>query len=792
MNNNIKKRRAYCHEDSPAERVLQDLSQSSPHGLDASSLPVDYQYILRQAPSTHVRITVPLSKLLDLGRQEHQNYILGQAASALNVPLSLLLDLSNHQHHLHKRSRLSPTVHMPAPYSDDPVAQDVREKPVPTGPSGHAGNMPRKSFSPLSDAAFPSGWTGSRIADCLANFTMCPPCTTYESQSAYQALPPNTSYNYATSRPSLDDGMVSLHPQGQVSLGAAPITAEQPDMFPCDDPAIVAQYLASYPPLQPTSTIGMQPPPREEMVYPTTSPINRFSNNGEATRGGTGLGIQGQSYDLSPTVGPNVMPVAYSAESTSPTFSRLNGFAALPVSYSPQPGYEIKGDPDDLDGRARSVPFDLFHHQRTLPARRGPFKDNDQREATAKTRKIGSCIRCRMQRIRCNIDPDNEGGPCLACRKITSNSRVYRLSCLRWKITDVKLFKPGQVQGHEWTKRWKDSVVDDIGSWAASELKTIHVTEGYTGKWVKLQVRRFQPQEGDRLERSWVSNGQKKSVKIPPYAIVDMDAAKGAFDEYIKQGLFDCCKRLLGRKEELLWQTYAIAIKTMGEASTNEIERKLLTSTLDLWMSVRLTTKSFEIIGDETLEMPRNLIDDDNNPLHGKIPLPPVMGAQIDSILIHQVQPQLRRNTLEELQKMTQEKKQKTWLITYLVTFILLHNIALITKHDADYARKHGMKRRFAREDNVKEYNLGANTLLAYFHYCNKGIYPFSAECRDQDLQSLAELDDDAISFVRYTRQYASQQKRQWEDMWKRDDYENEYFYVSQLFEQNWQPRTMA
>lgn len=51
----------------------------------------------------------------------------------------------------------------------------------------------------------------------------------------------------------------------------------------------------------------------------------------------------------------------------------------------------------------------------------------------------------------------------------------------------------------------------------------------------------------------------------------------------------------------------------------------------------------------------------------------------------------------------------------------------------------------------------GANTLLAYFHYCNKGIYPFSAECKDQDLQSLAELDGEAIDFVKYTRQSASE-----------------------------------
>lgn len=293
---------------------------------------------------------------------------------------------------------------------------------------------------------------------------------------------------------------------------------------------------------------------------------------------------------------------------------------------------------------------------------------------------------------QCVEDEDDEGGPCIPCRKIISNSRIYRLNCLRWKITDVKLFKPGQVKGLEWTLRWKDSVVDDIGSWASPESRFIYVTEGYTGQSVKLQVRRFKPQQGDRLERSWFSNGQKRTKEIPAFAIVDMDAAKKSFDDYIKKGLMDCCRRILGSPSELLHKTYSLALKTMQDITTSKGERDLLTNTLDLWMSVRLTTKSFEIIGNETLGMNRSDFDDDSNPLKGKIPLPPVMGAQIDSILIHQVQPQLRRNTLEELQKMTQEKKQKTWLITYLVTFILLHNIALITRHDAEYARKHGMK----------------------------------------------------------------------------------------------------
>lgn len=272
---------------------------------------------------------------------------------------------------------------------------------------------------------------------------------------------------------------------------------------------------------------------------------------------------------------------------------------------------------------------------------------------------------------------------------------------------DVKLFKPGQVKDHKWTERWKDSVVDDIGNWASSEVRTIRVTEGYTGKWIELQVRQFEPQPGDSLYRKWVSkNGEVKRARVPAFAIVDMESAKTSFNEYIKRALGNCCTYLL-RKERLLQRTYSLAIKVMKRSSTHETERRLIKSTLDLWMSVRLTTKSFEIVGEERLGMPQDIIDDPDSPLCGKIPLPPVMGAQIDSILIHQVQPQLRRDTLEELQKMTQEKKQRTWLTTYLVTFILLHNIALITKHDADYAKKHNMGRRFAREDSVREYNIG-------------------------------------------------------------------------------------
>jgi hypothetical protein len=635
---------------------------------------------------------------------------------------------------------------------------------------------------------------------------------------------------------------VPLPPHSQPALDPTPMTTDQAALFACDDSALMAQYLAGYPPLQPNRVMAVQPPSnREEMVYPVAPAAGKYNSSPEETGSAAGLGIQSQPHAMNAPIGPNALQDPYSSEVGPNSFARHGGYVRAPPRYNSIQGFEVKDDPDSLDVQGRPS-FDLFPHPRTLPARRGPFKDSGQRELTARTRKIGSCIRCRMQRIRvsdpnrttslaktcagwdpvetdilsqCNLDPEDERGPCISCKKIAANSRVYRLNCLRWKITDVKLFKPGQVKGHEWTNRWKDSVVDDIGTWESSDLRVIQVTEGYTNRSIHLQVRRFQPQDGDKLDRSWVSGGVKKSVTIPPFAIVDMESAKSAFDQHIKEGLWACCKQLLG-PAKLLWQTYALAIKLMTHPSTNESERKLLISTLDLWMSVRLTTKSFEIVGNDTLDMPQNLIQDENNPLHGKIPLPPVMGAQIDSVLIHQIQPQLRRRTLEELQKMTQDKKQKTWLTTYLVTFILLHNIALITRHDADYARKHGMKvccrvlscqeagsavrktekkrgmlmntphrdgsrgritsknttwvressngglmRPLPRvEPSLADGGAGANTLLAYFHYCNKGIYPFSGECKDQDLQSLAELDDEAMEFVKYTREYASEHSK--------------------------------
>ncbi|KAH0493991.1 hypothetical protein TgHK011_000630 [Trichoderma gracile] len=420
--------------------------------------------------------------------------------------------------------------------------------------------------------------------------------------------------------------------------------------------------------------------------------------------------------------------------------------------------------------------------------KRGPFRDQSLREQTAQTRKMGSCIRCRMQRIRCEFNSDGLGGSCLTCKKV-ENTKAARLPCLRYKITDMTLYKPGQVPGYEWTQRWNKNSSDPIQLWASREVKVIYISVGFSNRYMPLQVRRFVPRDGDKLERTWDYQGTKKSVTIPPYALVDLEAGKSAYTRYIRDSMTDIFRNMLGDSENLLYKTYLQAWHMWKDPATPPETFELLNWTLRLWIAVRLSTTSAFIAGKEKLGMATDILDE-TSPNPGKIPLPPVLGAQMDMILIQHIQTKLRHELLDNLQKVMLKNKPSSWLVTYLVAFILLHNVALITKHDAGYARKHGMNRRFAREAKVQEYHLGANIILAHFHYCNKGVAPFSEECEDQDLRTLAHLDEDKIQFVRATRAYVQRHKRDWEQIRARGEYENDFFFVSQLFDEKWHPRT--
>lgn len=119
-----------------------------------------------------------------------------------------------------------------------------------------------------------------------------------------------------------------------------------------------------------------------------------------------------------------------------------------------------------------------------------------------------------------------------------------------------------------------------------------------------------------------------------------------------------------------------------------EEEAKLLKMVLRLWTAVRITTRSIRICGEDTLDMPRDILDE-TSPLHGEIPVPPVLGTQIELILIEGIQKPLRKEVLHQLQRLISLNKPNTWFTLYLCTFILLHNCSMVTKYDTGYAKKY-------------------------------------------------------------------------------------------------------
>jgi hypothetical protein len=268
---------------------------------------------------------------------------------------------------------------------------------------------------------------------------------------------------------------------------------------------------------------------------------------------------------------------------------------------------------------------------------------------------------------------------------------VGRFPCLRYKISDIRLFKPGQVPGFEWTNRWNSNISDPIDKWASEDIKAIQVSDGYSDCVLELSVRQFVPQEGDKLERSWHYGGATRSVTIPPYALMDLEQGKAAYMTHIHSSMNQTFANVIQRAGGLLYWTYMQALQICKDPTTPKESLELLRDTFRLWMSIRLSTTSVFLVGDEKLGMPEDILDE-TSPTPGRTPLPPVLGAQLDVILIHHIQTRLRRQVLERLDKMVSKRKHNTWMITYLVSFILLHNTALITAHDQGYARKHGMK----------------------------------------------------------------------------------------------------
>jgi hypothetical protein len=150
------------------------------------------------------------------------------------------------------------------------------------------------------------------------------------------------------------------------------------------------------------------------------------------------------------------------------------------------------------------------------------------------------------------------------------------------------------------------------------------------------------------------------------------------------------------------------------------------------------------------------------------------MCAQFQAVTYTKILKPLNKTVLQKLQNLVTANQKSSWFTRYLVLFILLHSCSILTKQNEEYARKMCLEVRkaisntprhkhhskaeqqteYANSESILEFHRGAESLLAYFHYCNNGQRPF-ALARDpaqlQDFADATKLDNVQIKFIQDT-----------------------------------------
>lgn len=432
--------------------------------------------------------------------------------------------------------------------------------------------------------------------------------------------------------------------------------------------------------------------------------------------------------------------------------------------------------------QGEEVPKDSISRQ---PRRRGAFQDKQLQEQTSETRKRKACVRCRMQKTRCLMNPSDPDGVCLTCQAV-SKQKIHTLPCLRYKITECTLYRTGKAPGMEFTLRWPVMKLKDISEWAEPEVRSISIKSDMCPVPLNLSVRKFVPTPQDSLHKGWMDGKVKKFKEVTPFAIVNMTAALKDMREHINTHVFECMAAFIDGRDILIQETYAFARKYMTIAP--EDEQRLLANFFRLWFAIRRTATTEFIVSEDTIDMTPET-KDPSYPLFRKIPLPPVMIHQLDMIITLGLLQPLRKKVLEDFHKIIVSNKPKSWMTIYLITFMFLHRSATLSAENYQNARKHGLRRRYAIPTFISELHHGSNVFLSHYHYCTKPCDPFTMDWRKRQSTPFAEMSIDEIHFLVRTSKLVKERKEQFRVAKEIDLYEDDLYFISQMFEENWVPR---
>ena len=106
----------------------------------------------------------------------------------------------------------------------------------------------------------------------------------------------------------------------------------------------------------------------------------------------------------------------------------------------------------------------------------------------------------------------------------------------------------------------------------------------------------------------------------------------------------------------------------------------------------RLISRSFNVVsGPDALRLApvRNPTPDSSSPFYGHLPIPPMLDAQLDSILMEFMK-ERQRHGLSKLKGIVMSHSRENWFMIFLTILVLLSNLEFLYENQNEQKRRYG------------------------------------------------------------------------------------------------------
>ncbi|KAK3998249.1 hypothetical protein QBC44DRAFT_302744 [Cladorrhinum sp. PSN332] len=179
-----------------------------------------------------------------------------------------------------------------------------------------------------------------------------------------------------------------------------------------------------------------------------------------------------------------------------------------------------------------------------------------------------------------------------------------------------------------------------------------------------------------------------------------------------------------------------------------------------------MESQSERIIGSETPGMAPQMLDE-TRASYGTISVAPVMSAQMELVTATQILQPLKEKVSEKAPSAIDQKERSEVVDVYL-----------------------SCSTRYVYDKFIEELRYGARAMIYHFHYCNKGQHPFAPGWTDSpENVTMAQLNEEQVKFLQDSVRMINRRMPEFKRIRENNVFEHDWYFVSQLYETDWQPR---